>query len=251
MRKTIVVFGMGLLLMTLASPAKAAQIDWTGTGSGAWATFSLAGNPLGSPFSDFVGELTWNWIGAPPAGYSSSFFSYCVDATQYLTDPQTVAVSSTSSLTGASQSHGLVVAGGGTDAGGKIAWLYNQYATEAHADGIGAAALQIAIWEALYDASPDLDNGTFTLVNNPAYGGYSAIKAKASADLASLYSKPVAGGGYTYYTGQATFLDTPAGQDQVTGSPVPEPSSMMLLGGGAIALMAKRRKRAAARSAEV
>ena len=215
MRKTIVVLGINLLLMTLAAPAKAAQSDWTGTGNGAWATFSLAGDPLGNPFSDFVGELTWNWIGAPPAGYSSSFFSYCVDATQYLTDPQTVAVSSTSALTGASQSSGFVVAGGGADAGGRIAWLYNQYSAEAHSDmtGIDAAALQIAIWETLYDATPNVDGGTFTLVNNLAYGGYSAIKAKASSDLASLYSKPVAGGGTTYYTSQATFLDTASGQD--------------------------------------
>src|SRR4051812_38215754 len=197
MRKMFVSFALGAVLAAVPSSAKASQIDWTGTGNGAWATFSLAGDPLGNPFSDFVGELTWNWIGAPPAGYSTSFFSYCVDATQYLNDPQTVTVSPTSSLTGASQSQGLVVAGGGADAGGKIAWLFNQYSGEAHTDatGIDAAALQIAIWEALYDAAPDLDHGTFTLVNNAAYGGYSAIKAKATADLASLYSKPVAGGG--------------------------------------------------------
>src|SRR5580765_8055809 len=169
-------FVAALLTATSASHAAAAQIDWTGVGRGAWVTFSLTGDPLGSPFSDFAGELTWNWIGTTPAGYSNSFYSYCVDATRYLTDPQTVDVKSTDALSGASQQNGAVVPGGGADAGARIVWLFNQFATEAHADtsGIYGAALQIAIWETLYDGH-DVDHGTFQLVNNPAYANYQLI----------------------------------------------------------------------------
>jgi hypothetical protein len=248
MYRTFGRLGLGALLMVLVSPhaASADQISWTGTGSGAWATFSLAGDPIGTPFSDFVGELTWNWVGSPPAGSATSLFTYCVDATQYLTDQQTVAVSSTTALTGASQSNPSVTANGGVDAGGRIAWLFNQYSTEAHGDasGIDAAALQIAIWETLYDSTPDLNSGAFELVDNPAYGDYDAIYGKATADLTALYSNPLPGGGDTYYTSQATFLDTAVGQDQVTGSPVPEPSSLVLFGSCVFAAIARRRKAA-------
>src|SRR4051794_38214631 len=139
LRGSLAVFA--LLLLT-ASSAMAEQLDWTGTGQGAWATFSLSNDPLGNPFSDFVGELKWNWIGAAPAGYSSSttLYTYCVDATQYLTDPQTVTLKSTDLLTGASQSNAFVTALGGATAGEQIAWLLNQNSVAAHADATGIAA---------------------------------------------------------------------------------------------------------------
>src|SRR5262249_2479031 len=114
-----------------ASHADAAQMDFTGTGKGAWVTFSLANDPLGNPFSDFVGELNWNWLGTAPPGYGPSIFTYCVDATQYLSDPQTVTVKSTNDLTTPT---------GGADAGKRVAWLVNQFANQVHASGSAADA---------------------------------------------------------------------------------------------------------------
>src|SRR5262249_38053390 len=154
-----------------------------------------------NPFSDFVGELTWNWV---PTG--GSFFSYCVDATRYLNGTQTVEPKSTSQLTGASQSSGSVVARGGADAGRPIAGLVSTNSAEAHPDaaGIFAAALQMGIWETLYDATPDIGNGSFRLVNKPAYANSTSIANKASADLASLYSN--VGGSTPYFTSDALYL---------------------------------------------
>ena len=216
----------GLLLLFRPSPASASQISWTGTGKGAWATFSLAGNPLGDPFSDFVGELTWDWLGAPAAGFSTaSIYTYCVDATSYLTSPQDVTARSTDLLTTGS---------GGAGAGARVAWLIGNYAATVHATGSNddAAALQIAVWEALYDSTEGLSAGVFQLVTT------GAIHDKAQAYLDALYT--IGAGGN--HTGVAQWLDTTRGQDQVVLTPTPEPASLLLFG-SALAFVGSRRAR--------
>ena len=222
-----IIIASALVFVLNTTPASASQIDFTGTGKGAWATFSLAGDPLGNPFSDFVGELLWNWIGTPEPGFSSgSIYTYCVDATSYLQDPQTVTARSTDLLTSGT---------GGADAGGRVAYLVDKYAADVHQNGtdVDAAALQIAIWEALYDSTEDLSGGTFALVTT------GAIYDKAKFYLDDLYS------GGTYHTASATWLDTRAGQDQVVLTPTPEPASLTLFGSALALAAARRRKRKA------
>jgi hypothetical protein len=218
-----------------ASHAAAAQIDFTGTGKGAWATFSLANDPLGNPFSDFVGELNWNFEGTAPAGYENSIFTYCVDATQYLTNPQTVTLKSTDSLTTPT---------GGSDAGKRVAWLVNEFANQVHASGSAdeAAGLQVAIWEAEYDTTGNLAGGNFQLVTTGSTYTTPSVLSAATTYLQALYSKPLPGGGTTYYTSQATFFDTPSGQDQVAPTPTPEPASLFLVGSGAVIACIRRRR---------
>jgi hypothetical protein len=220
-------FVIAALLFLLRPPsASASQISWTGTGKGASATFSLAGNPLGDPFTDFVGELTWDWLGAPAAGFSAaSIYTYCVDATSYLTGTQDVTARSTDLLSTAS---------GGPGAGARVGWLIGSYAETVHATGSNddAAALQIAVWEALYDSTESLSAGAFQLVTT------GAIHDKAQAYLDALYT--VGAGGN--HTGAATWLDTGRGQDQVVLTPTPEPASLILFG-SALAFMGSRRAR--------
>ena len=101
--------------------------------------------------------MNWNWI-TPPGGNGQSFYTYCMDVLNYLTDPQTVNVLSTESVPDTS-----AVA----DRGAKAAWLFNQYSSGIRSEsneGVAdtqAAALQVAIWEVLYDATPNLASGYF------------------------------------------------------------------------------------------
>ena len=211
---------------------------FTGVGSGAGVTFSLTGDPLGNPYSGFAGELDWAWIGAPPPGYAiGDFYSYCLDAMHYLTSPQTVTPSSTDDFASAV-----------TDAGGKAAWLFNTYAYGVHNESgalgnVHAAALQVAIWEAIYDSSNGLGGGTFQLLTTgPVYN-------TATQYLNALYADGKGG----YNTSSATWLDAPLsrGQDLITDDQldetavpsIPEPGSMLLCATGLAALWRARRKR--------
>lgn len=100
-------------------------------------------------------------------------------------------------------------AGNSTDTGDKVAWLFNTFAEGIRLSGtdIQAAALQVAIWEALYDSSPDLGAGNFQLTT------VGAIRDQANAYLSALDAGP---GGYQ--TSSAGWLDTSHGQDQVIAS---------------------------------
>ena len=195
-------------LLVLPVSAHAEMIDFTGLGRNA--VVSVSGVRTGT---FYAGELNWMWVGAPPAGFSQSFYTYCVDLLNLVVDPQTVAVRSTSQIAGVS-----------ANGGGKAAWLFNTYAPTIRGAGTNtqAAALQVAIWEALYDSSADLGTGNFRLNTT------GAIRTQANVYLSGLYSP--AG---QYRTSTATWLDTVRGQDQMT-SRVTEPPTLALFG---VALM--------------
>jgi hypothetical protein len=169
----------------------------------------------------YAGELEWAWIGAPPDGFASTFTSFCVDIKSFLVDPQTVTVKPTDDFNPV------------PDAGGKAAWLVNTFASSvagAQAN-LMAAALQVAIWEVVYDSTNDLLNGTFKL----ATGG--DILAQAQSFLTALYS-PTG----SYQTADGFWLDTDRGQDQII-VPTPEPGTLALLALGACVLVRHRAKR--------
>ena len=232
MSKSCATFIFAITLL-LSSPSFAASIDFTGEGKSALVTIH---SPSLGLLSTYAGELDWTWIGTPPPGQPASFYTYCVDPNSYLVDPQSVTVSTTDFMTTA----------GVTDPGGKAAWLFNTYAPSIHQSGNGtdAAALQVAIWEAISDNAPDLSLGGFTLIGSPA------IASEAQTFLNALFSGP---GGY--YTSTALWLDAPAGrgQDQmlasgqtITTAAVPEPTSLLLCASGLFMLAHRVRRRPAA-----
>jgi len=198
-----VIRNVSLAAALVLSPAVAGAeiIDFTGMGRRS--TVSVAGVYTGTVYA---GELNWTWIGAAPEGFAQTFYTYCVDLLNLVVDPQTVVVGSSSSQPGAGA--------------GRAAWLFNMYAPSVRASGTNtqAAALQVAIWEALYDSSGDLGLGNFRLTTT------GAIRDQANAYLASLYYAPGA-----YHTSVATWLDTARGQDQITAR-VSEPPTLLLFG---------------------
>jgi hypothetical protein len=172
----------------------------------------------------YAGELNWEW-----AGSNSFFYTYCVDVNNWVLNPETVDVLPSSALSEP----------GVPDAGGKAAWLINTYAPLIHASGDGddAAALQVAIWTALYDTGSVLNSGPFALLSAD-----STITQEAQTYLSALYSAP--GGGY--YTSTASWLDAPngQGQDQMPPTPTPEPGSLVFLAMGLPGVFALTRRRA-------
>lgn len=232
----------GLILATLAlcslmaRDASATQIDWTGLGKYA----AVKVNLNGYIYTGVGGEWNWQFLGGTPTGYSPMFYGYCVDLLHFITDPQTVAIKSTDVLT--PPDPGVLAAGPFVqDAGKKAAWLFNYYAPVIHAPGgtgTDAAALQVAIWEALYDTTANLSSGAFTLLNQTTNA---AVTSKAITYLTALYSGPSG----TYRTSSATWLDAPlgAGQDQIIPMAIPEPAAIILLGSGLLAVAHLRRSR--------
>lgn len=207
-----------LLLAALAAPAVAGAdgINFMGPGNGMNVVVQSPG--LGV-LHVHAGEL--NWSRTSGGDLPVLFYSYCVDPNHFLAHAQTVTVRPSDEL----QVPGVA------DAGGKAAWLINSYAEQIHQSGndLHAAALQVAIWAAMYNADGSLTGGPFQLKTT------GAVATQAQTFLGNLFSGPTG-----YNTSDARWLDARVGQDQMM--PVPEPSSLFLLGSGLVVAWRARRR---------
>jgi hypothetical protein len=242
-----------LLFVLLPRTGEATSITYEGTGRGSLVQIAVSGLPFPYNSGTWItgknvwgGEYKWNFAGGGPnefPDYDSTFYTYCIELLNSTGGGGDVAIRSTNLLTVA----------GVPNAGGKAAWLFNTYSSVIRAmpytttaeqtnANQSAAALQVAIWEALLDSSNSLTGGTFRLTANSLNNG---ITTKAMAYLSSLYS----GGPSGYNTGTATWLDMATKQDQIFLPGVPEPGSILLLGTGLVGMVVVRRRRRRAPSA--
>jgi hypothetical protein len=202
-------FAAGVLMVPAV--AQAEVIKFNGMG---YASVVTLGGSIGANYHGdaWAGEMNWSWIGTAPAGFAQSFYAYCVDLSSYEQPEQTVTPVAASGFTN-----------GVANGGAKAAWLFNEYAAGIHSmtdvatAAVNAAALQIAIWEAMYDTSANLAGGGFT-----ATAANTKITTQAAGYLATLYSSQP-------WTAAATILSTDNGQDQIVRQ-VSEPSTLMLMG---------------------
>lgn len=235
---------LSLLLLCVAPllvPSRANAAALTFTGMGLRDIVTIDANVGGTAVSGsyYAGEINWDWVAPIPDGLPASLVTYCVDIVHEVVSPQNVTISTTADPLFSSPA---------TDAGGKAAWLLNQFAPTV-SSGLAAAALQVAIWEVLYDNDHNLSTGSFTLVTTAAAytGATRAMEIAAQADtyLAQLFSASAPN--HEYYTSTATWLDatlaTGGGQDQIT---TPEPGSFALLALAGVIVGLRRRTSAAA-----
>ena len=211
MLKKTILAGIAIAGFALPQDARADSISFQGMGKSAVVTVAGARSGVFN-----AGELNWVWAGGAPAGFQEAFYTYCANLLSDLIDPQQVTVTSTSQM----------------PSGAKLAWLVNSFAPLIRASGTGiqAAALQVALWEVIYDSTFDLTSGNFSLITAAGvYGGQQtalAIFGQASQYLNALSTAP-------YATSTAFWLFSNQGQSQILS--VPEPAVLLLLGLGALA----------------
>jgi len=135
----------------------------------------------------------------------------------------------------------------GLPGGLTIGFLLNTYAPVYHAAGDkkGAMALQLAIWDILYETNDNQDLASNGFQFNMNSGHFRAQNFKVnnnSFDPSSYFTafQSSLGG-----SAAATYYDMTGCGGQSFASPVPEPATLAVLGAGALGLLRRRKARQA------
>jgi hypothetical protein len=223
------VAGAVTLATLAASPAQAGPLYFQHYGLG------VSGLEFQAPFylRTFAGQLMVDQTAT--ASTDDDFAVFCVDITNPKSVIQDVVIRPLSELPDNGNPSTVQ-----PDAGERVAWLLSQYGTDqwlAIDGNVRAAALQIAIWEVLYDpyGSYNLTSGTFRQLYATSN---TSLYSYTTSYLTALGNNRSEGLWYD------VNLQGDKGQDFARVMAVPEPgSTVMLLASGLAALGCFARRR--------
>jgi hypothetical protein len=197
-------------------------MTYAGLGSGSWVNLKV-GNTVET---GWAGEIKWTMTSG---SVSRTITTYCGDL---FDDAKTVQIG-TLETTAALDANPSISYDAGAHAGSEAAYLVNTYANAAHVSSIDAAALQIAIWQAMFGTS------AFTVLNSTANYG-SIMGALGGFTLPSGNFTALAG--YIDIQNSSNAIGSSAnGQDQIMiGTPEPAVVALMLIAILSLATFYKR-----------
>jgi hypothetical protein len=197
----------------LAGMANADLLSVSGMTPGKFVAVSITFN--GTTASTFAGAQNTTFQG-------DTFDAYCVDLEHFNYFPASYNVNALDAATSLSN-------------GSRVSKLYNKYAGTVTGDA--AAALQLAIWDVIYDNGDGLDNGIFKSTAGGAiatnYSAFIADNLAGVSDFATFFQPD------PYNGNQNQGLIGPGKYN-----PVPEPASFLAFALAAPALLRRRKKSA-------
>jgi len=202
--------------------ASADSLSFTGFGSGGWINLKI-GNSIET---GWAGEINWNMTAN---GVTKAITTYCGDLFDDAKLPTELGTYTTTAAVDANPaiSHGAL-----PNAGSAAAYLINTYGASVHGSSVQSAALQIAIWQAMFGAN------SFTVLTSTA--NYDGIMNALSGFYLPGTNFTALAGYFDVANGSATG-SAANGQDQILVG-TPEPATIVLMTFAMVAMLGYRRR---------